>query len=305
VGDFENNWQDVIIVGGGPAGLSAALILGRSRRRVIVCDAGTPRNAAAPWVRGFLSRDGINPWELRRIAEEQLEPYGVELRRILVLGAKCIEGGFAVTLADQTVLRGRKLLLATGVTDVLPEVAGAKEYYGRGLHHCPYCDGWEVRDKALAVYGSGRSGLALSLKLKTWSPEIVLCTNGPSRLPPGGAERLSRNGIRLREQPIARFAGDSERLTHVAFTTGEQLPCDAVFFTTGQKQRSELPRLLGCEFNRKGTVVVSRLQSTRIPGLYVAGDASWDVQLAIVAAAEGVKAGVAINTALAEEAEVR
>jgi thioredoxin reductase len=152
---------DVIIVGGGPAGLSAALVLGRSRRRVLVCDNGRPRNAASHGLHGYLTRDGILPGELLRIGGEQLEPYGVEFRQIEAADAERDVGGFSVLLAGGECVRSRLLLVATGVVDRLPEIDGVRELYGRSVFHCPYCDGWEMRDEPLAVYGRGRQGAGL------------------------------------------------------------------------------------------------------------------------------------------------
>src|SRR4051794_34923890 len=147
---------DVIVVGAGPAGLSAALILGRCRRRVLVCDTGRPRNAASHAMHGFLSRDGMAPLEFLTIARDQLRRYDtVELWDIEVTAAECREGRFHVTLANGTTLEARKLQIATGVADNVPDLPGFHELYGRSVFHCPYCDGWEVRDGGLAVYGRG------------------------------------------------------------------------------------------------------------------------------------------------------
>ena len=174
---------EVIIIGAGPAGLSAALILGRCRRRVLVFDSGEYRNAASRSMHGFLTRDGIDPAELRRLGREQLTGYGVNFCEAKVAGACSVDGAFRVTLADGTAYQARKMLIATGVVDHLPEIQGAGEYFGRGIFHCPYCDGWEMRDQRLAVYGKARSGAGLALSLKRWSADVVLCTDGAPGLP--------------------------------------------------------------------------------------------------------------------------
>src|SRR5215213_6812976 len=199
---------DVIIVGAGPAGLSAALMLGRCRRRVLVCDTGRPRNAASHGMHGFLSRDGMPPAEFLRIAREQMQQYTtVEMRDVEVVGAECSDGSFHVTLRDGVRLTSRKLLIATGVVDNLPSIPGFKELYGRSVFHCPYCDGWEVRDQPLAVYGRGARGHGLSLELTGWSRDIVLCTDGPSELSADDVARLTRNGIVLREERVLALEG--------------------------------------------------------------------------------------------------
>jgi|SRR5947207_8741766 len=293
---------DVVIVGAGPAGLSAALILGRSRRTVLVCDAGKPRNWASHALHGYLTRDGIAPADFRAIGRRELQQYDtVEVRDIGAMSAECRDGRFYVTLADRHEVSARKLLIATGVLDNLPEVAGLRELYGRSVFHCPYCDGWELRDQPLAIYGRGVRGLGLSFELTAWSRDLVLCTDGPSEIDDEGRRRLERNGIALREERIRALEGKDGILHRVVFDVGDPLPRRALFFTTGQSQQSELAVLLGCEFNDKGTVRTGRYESTRVRGLYVAGDASRAVQWVIVAAAEGAEAAFAINTDLIKE----
>lgn len=293
---------DVIIVGGGPAGLSAALILGRCLRRVVVCDGGQPRNAASEALHGYLTRDGIAPPEFLKIGREQLRQYTtVELLNVAVTEAERAGDGFQVMLADGTRLSSRKLLLATGVVDNIPEIEGIQSFYGRSVWHCPYCDGWEVRGQPLAVYGRGENGKGLALELTAWTRDIVLCTDGPSELEASDIERLSRNGISLREERIGMLEGRDGQLENVVFANGEKLARRGMFFSTGSRQGCDLPAHLGCEFTEKGAVNTGEYESTQIPGLYVAGDASRAVQLVIVAAAEGAQAAFAINTALLKE----
>jgi thioredoxin reductase len=290
---------DVIIVGAGPAGLSAALILGRSRRRVLVCDSGHPRNAASRAMHGFLTRDGVPPREFLATAREQLRQYDtVELRDVEVVEAACrADARFHVRLADGAEHASRKLLIATGVADNLPDIPGFRELYGISVFHCPYCDGWEVRDRPLAIYGRGARGLGLSLELTGWSRDLVLCTDGPSGIDAEGLARLARNRIAVREERVTHLDGVGG-LDRIVFDAGQPLPRHALFFTTGQTQQSQLALGLGCEFNEKGTVRTGKYESTHLPGLYVAGDASRAVQWVVVAAAEGAEAAFAINTDL-------
>jgi thioredoxin reductase len=293
---------DVIIVGAGPAGLSAALMLGRCRRSVLVCDTGRPRNAASRALHGFLTRDGVSPAEFLRLAREQLLRYDtVELRNVEVLDAECRDFRFHVTLATGEQAVSRKLLIATGVVDNLPPIEGFRDFYGASVFHCPYCDGWEVKDQPIAIYGRGERGLGLSLELTGWSRDLVLLTDGPAEIDDEGRSRLERNGIAVRDAPIARLEGTDGVLERIVFDTGEDLPRRALFFTTGQFQRSDLSVRLGCEFNEKGTVRTGRYESTHLHGLYVAGDASRAVQWVVVAAAEGAEAAFAINTDLVKE----
>jgi thioredoxin reductase len=293
---------DVVIVGGGPAGLSAALILGRCSRRVLVCDDGHPRNAASQAMHGFLTRDGMAPSAFLQSAREQLRPYDtVELRNVTATDARCEDGRFITTLATGESITSRKLLIATGVRDNLPEIDGLRERYGRSVFHCPYCDGWEVRDQPLAVYGREEKGYGLSLELTAWSRDVLLCTDGPCGLDAGQRERLARNGVLLREDRVRRLDAADGEFQRIIFDGGEPARVRALFFTTGQHQRSPLATRLGCDFNDKGTVRTGKYETTHLPGLYVAGDASRAVQWVIVAAAEGAEAAFAINTDLIKE----
>ena len=294
---------DVVIVGAGPAGLSAALVLGRCRRAVLICDYGKPRNAASHALHGYLTRDGIDPHEFLAIGRREIERYDtVDRREVAVADAMCEDTGrFRVVLSDGSIVRSRKLLVATGVSDNLPDIDGIQEMYGRSVFHCPYCDGWEIRDQPMAIYGQGARGVGLSLELTAWSRDLVLCTDGYTEISADDRDRLARNRIRIREERVTALEGHQGMLQRIRFDSGETLVRSAMFFTTGQFQRSELAVRLGCEINDKGTVRTGKYESTHLPGLYVAGDASRAVQWVIVAAAEGAEAAFAINTDLIRE----
>jgi thioredoxin reductase len=300
------NTFDVIVVGGGPAGLSAALILGRCRRRILVCDAGHPRNAKSHGLHGFLSRDGSPPADLLECARQQLQPYlSVTVRSVEVVDAEARSEGFAVILEDGSCCAASKLLLATGVVDELPAIPGIERFYGRSVHPCPYCDGWEWREQPLAVYGRGEKGTGLSLMLTLWSKDLVLCTDGPGELSPAQRERLSLHQIPVREEPIARLEGtENGLLRKIVFANGAALARQDIFFNTGERQRSPLIAKLGCKLDEKGRADTGEFEESNVPGLYIVGDASGDVQFAIVAAAQGARAAVAINKALLREASL-
>ena len=293
---------DVIVVGGGPAGLSAALILGRCRRNVLVVDSGEYRNAVSREMHGFLSRDCADPAEFRRISREQLQRYGtVEVRDALVRSAAASASGFEVELDGGERLGCRKLLLATGVVDELPEIDGFGAIYGVSAWHCPYCDGWERRDQAIAVYGKGGKGRALGLEMLGWSRDLVVLSDGPSGLSSEERDELARNGIKLREERIARLDSEDGRLQAIRFADGSILERQALFFATPDKQRCGLAEDLGCDFTDRGSVDTRSYEKTNVPGLYVAGDSSRRVDLVIVAASEGALAAFAINTELLRE----
>lgn len=289
---------DAIVVGGGPAGLSAALMLGRCRRRVLVIDAGRPRNAASRALHGFLTRDGLPPTELLALARAELSPYDVTLVHDEVVDASCGEGGFAVAARAGTRHAARALLLATGVVDRVPAIEGLDQLYGRSVFHCPFCDGWEVRDQPLAVYGRGAAGHDVAIALRAWSTDIVLCTDGPTRLSHAYREDLARLGIPVLNARIARLEGDDGQLQRIVLRGGKTLERRAMFVTLGQDPGSDLAMRLGCTKLYKGAVRTDRYERTEVPGLYVVGDASWDTQIVAVAVAEGAKAGMAIHRAL-------
>lgn len=293
---------DAIIVGGGPAGLSAALVLGRCRRNVLVCDTGLHRNRHAREMHAFLTRDGIPPAEFLGRARQDLQRYaGVELRRCTVQRAESEGRGFAVVLADGSRLRCRKLLLATGVRDELPPLAGFEEFYGKTVHHCPYCDGWEARDQPIAIYGRRNRAFEMSRAMLAWTTDIVLCTDGASGLQPEQKRQLARNGVRIVEERIERLSGRDGQLDAIIFAGGRRIARTRLFFDLPSHAQSGLPRQLGCRIRRDGSVRCSGYEATDVPGVFIAGNIAGDVQLVIFAAAEGAKAAFGINKALTRE----
>jgi thioredoxin reductase len=293
---------DCIVVGAGPAGLSAALMLARCCRSVLVCDSGEYRNLRSTGVHNYLTRDGTAPADFLRLARKDLGRFpSVEMREIEVLDATRSPDGFRVVCADGSQISCRKLLLATGVVDELPELEGLAELYGISVHHCPYCDAWQWKDQPIGIYGRGDEGSALALGLTVWSRDLVLCTDGPGGLSDDHRHQLIRAGIEVREDRVVRLEGKDGRLEHIMFRNGEALPRRALFVCSGQHQRSGLAGKLGCRFTSNGAVDTGTCEATDVPGLYVAGDASKEAQFVIVAAAEGAEAGMAINKALLKE----
>ena len=293
---------DVIIVGGGPAGLSAALVLGRCRRRTILFDAGHPRNEASRAMHGYLSRDGISPAEFLKIGREQLGKYDtIEIRSAKVTGVERGDCRFTVKIDNGEQFSSRMLLLATGLVDELPKVEGFRQFYGVTAHNCPYCDGWEHRDQPLAVLGCDGCAAELALELLLWSKDVVLCSNGAPECNREVLNQLKRNGVRIIDKPIKRLEGTGDKLERIRFEDGSESARTAIFFSPGQHQRSLLAEQLGCEFcDTDGCIQCSQEAVTNVPGVYAAGNATRGVQLVIAAAAEGMQAAFAINTALLE-----
>jgi thioredoxin reductase len=289
---------DVLVVGGGAAGLSAALLLGRCLRTTLVCDAGRPRNARARAVHGFLTRDGIPPDELRQAARGELARYEtVTLVDGRVTDVRPDGGDFTYTLEGGTSGRARRVLLATGVVDALPALPGFDAMYGTSVFHCPLCDGWEVRGGALAVHGSGEHAAGLALDLRSWSADIVLL----GTVEPADREKLDAAGIAVREQPVQRLEGERGKLSRIVLADGTALARDALFFCTGHRQGSDLAERLGCPLDDKGSIATVDATRTCVPGVFVAGDASRQSHLVVVAAAEGALAAVAIHDELSKE----
>ena len=294
---------DVIIVGGGPAGLSAASVLGRCRRSVLVCDAGHPRNESAVELHAFPTRDGVPPQEFLQMLRDGLQRYpSVKLWLDETVTATSKDGhDFLVTLGSGKSARCRKLLLATGVRDDLPKLEGIEDLYGRSVHLCPYCDGWEARDQPIAIYGRRNRAFEMARAMTAWSDDLVVCTDGASGLQAEQKRQLSRNGVRLIEDRIARLLGTQGQLDAILFEDGRRLPRRALFFDMPSHAANELPRQLGCRIRRDGNVHSSGYEATDVPGVFIAGNIAGDVQLVVVAAAEGTKAAFGINRALTRE----
>jgi thioredoxin reductase len=265
---------DAVIVGGGPAGLSAALVLGRARKSVLVVDAGKPANAMVDAVGGLLAQSGVAPTELRRAGREQLAPFPtVDVRDGQVRDVEAGGGLYSVTLDDGTSYRTRSIVLAHGLRYDPPRLPGIDPLWGRSAFHCPFCDGWEVRDRPLAVHGNGPEAARSALFVSNWSRDVVLCTDGPAQL---GAERatLAHAGVRLREEPIRELVGRDGQLERVEFATGGPEQRDALFVRTRRGQPNGLADALGCELTDEGTIVADGDGRTGMPGLYAAGDAA-------------------------------
>lgn len=291
---------DCLIVGGGPAGLSAALLLGRTRRPVLLCDSGAPRNRSASAMHGYLTRDGIAPEDFRAAGRAELGRYdSVEIRDVLVTGAEAVGDQFEITLEGGERVRGRTLLLCTGVVDEVPDIDGIAALYGKSVHHCPFCDGWEHRDQPIAVHGCDDTAAGYALGMLRWSRDLVLCTNGTDLLSGDDTASLARHGIAVRRERILRLEGSGGQLERIIFATGAPLERTALFFCGGQHQHADFAARIGAQLTEKGVVDTRGAERTSVPGLWVAGDASKDAQLVIVAAAEGAAAAVSINTYLA------
>ncbi|MEU4235191.1 NAD(P)/FAD-dependent oxidoreductase [Nonomuraea sp. NPDC026600] len=293
---------DVVIVGGGPAGMAAALTLGRSHRPVLLLDAGEGRNAPAESVHNFLTRDGTPPSELRKLGREELSAYpAVQIRAETVTGVRVVdECSFQLDLSDGGTANSRRLLLATGLVDELPSPRGVEALWGRSAFHCPYCHGYECTGKPVAVIGAEPARVRLALQLSRFAADVALCTGGEP-LDPASRAKLEANGVTVRCEAIARLEATGDRLEQIVFESGRPLARAAVFVVNVPRQRSDLALRLGCRSFADGCVEVNEFGQTSVPGVYAAGDmarrATVPMPLAavIAAAASGTVAGSVID----------
>ncbi len=295
-----NDLYDVLVVGGGPAGLSAALALGRARKRVLLVDAGPRRNAAATHVHNFLTRDGTPPDEMRRIGRAQLAHYpNVEARDVGVRSVAGAKGAFEIVLAD-AIVRARRVLLATGMIDEPLAIDGFAALWGRSIFQCPYCHGWEVQGGRwgfFAQHPEAPHTVPFATMLRGWSDDVTVFTNGAA-LAPDALAKLDDAGVRVETGRIARFVEGARGLASLMLEDGREVPCDALFAHPAQRQ-VEAVKALGLALDDDGMVKIDpMMRETSIPGIYAAGDLATRAQGAILAAAAGMQAAAAINMEL-------
>jgi thioredoxin reductase len=291
---------DVVVIGGGPAGLSAALVFGRQRRSVLVVDGGKPRNAPASEMHMYLSRDGFPPDRFLALGRDELAAYpGVEVRSGLVVAARGARDDFEVELADGDVVSARRIVLATGqVDEPYDDIPGLAERFGRSVFHCPFCHGWEVGDKTLAVVTRQPMEAMLALYLNDrFSKDVVLCTDGPLELPEPVASAAKARELQIADAPIREITGDLDDLT-IHFADGTSLHRQAIFHRAPTRQHSNLAEQLGCEVLPDGTIKVDELQRTTAPGVSAAGDLAKlpavpdATTLVVLGAGDGVRAAL-------------
>jgi thioredoxin reductase len=303
-----NNY-DVLVVGGGAAGLSAALVLSRARRRVAVVDAGEPRNAPAAHMHGFLGWDGAPPATLLKQGRDEVTSYGGELLAGTVTDIRPVTTGesagprFAVSLADGQVLTTRRVLVTTGLRDEIPDIPGVAERWGRDLLHCPYCHGYEVRDQPVGVLGGTPEAVAHALLVRHWTDDVVYFDH-TSELSAAERERLVARVIGVVDGPVARLVVADDRLTGVELESGQVVPRTAVFVRPAFLANSDLLVGLGCATHENGWVVADSVGQTSVTGVFVAGNAVNPRAQVVTAAGEGSAAAIAINNDLVEEATV-
>jgi thioredoxin reductase len=298
-----NEIFDVVIVGGGPAGLSAAVALGRARRSVVLVDAGKPRNAPAHAVHNFLTRDGTSPAELVRIGRDEAESYGATLVDARAESARRTDDGFAVTLSTGDAVTGRRLLVTTGLVDELPEIEGLRERWGVDVLHCPYCHGWEVRDRVIGILASGPRAIHQALMFRQWSANITLLLNGQPLPAADELELLAARGIEVVHGRVERLVVEHDALAGVAVADGGVRPLEALVVGAPVSVRAGLLVDLGLELAEHPMgmglhVATDATGATSLPGVWAAGNVTNLAGQVITSASEGLWAGARINADL-------
>lgn len=300
---------DIAIVGGGPAGLSAAIWSARYGHTVAVADSGDPRNWESRGVNGFLGMPGIRPPDLRGKGRDELRSYNVTLLDTAVLQVEQGDGAaaagtgeplFLLTFTDGQPLRARRVLLAIGMRDVWPDVPGLEHVYGANAHVCPDCDGYESRDKRVAVIGHGRRAVAMALALTTWTSDITIVTNGAAADMDDDElqQKIAALDIRVRTERVSHLGHLGCEITALHFTNGIALDVDKVFFTIAQLPADDLGVQLGCERDSGGHILVSEHYATTVSGVFAAGDITPGPQIAVRAAAAGAVAALGMHRSL-------
>jgi len=303
-----NETFDVVIIGGGPAGLSAAVALGRARRTVAVIDSGEPRNAPAHGVHNFLTRDGTSPAELLRLGRAEAVSYGATIVDARAVGAEKTDDGFAVTLASGGVFAGRRLLVTTGLVDELPALPGLRERWGVDVLHCPYCHGWEVRDRTIAVLAVGPTAVHQAQLFRQWSADVTLLLNDQPEPTDEQLELLAARGIPVVRGAVESLVVEDDALTGLTLSDGRVHPAEALVVAPTFTARAGLLVDLGLELTQHpmgvGTfVAVDATGATSLPGVWAAGNVSNLTGQVITSAAEGLWAGAQINSSLIADDE--
>ncbi|MEV4774461.1 NAD(P)/FAD-dependent oxidoreductase [Microbacterium sp. LWH12-1.2] len=292
-----NDRHDVIIIGGGAAGLSAGLVLARAQVDVLLIDSGEQRNAPAPHMHGFVSRDGLSPAEFLAAGGDELARYGASVRHADVTRIDRESDGTFVVSTDGSSEKARAILIATGLVDELPDLPGVRERWGTLVHHCPYCHGHEVLGRNIAVVGGVIREMSIkqAALLRSYSDRVSFITNG-IELSETERHRLASFGVQVVDETVSHLTGDDGGLDGIALTDGEVVDCDAVFIAPRQRPRDGLPRTLGCDVDdTSGLIRTDGFGHTSVPGIWAAGNVVTPTAQVITAAGAGSAAAIAIN----------
>ncbi|MDO3644899.1 NAD(P)/FAD-dependent oxidoreductase [Mucilaginibacter sp. L3T2-6] len=294
---------DVIIVGGSYSGLAAGMALGRALRRVLIIDSGKPCNAQTPHSHNFLTQDGQPPAAIAALGKSQVKKYGtVSFLDGMALKANATDGGFEVKIATGETFRSKKLIFATGIRDMLPKIDGLAECWGISVLHCPFCHGYEVRDKKTGIIGNGNHGFELAGLISNWTKDLSIFTNGPVEFTGQQIAQLAARHIDIIEIPIAKLEHTGGNISSILLEDRTRLPLTAAYIHSPFRQACPIPELLGCALTEDGYIQADAAQLTSVPGAFACGDSASRVRTVANAVAAGTTAGImATRQLIAEE----
>jgi thioredoxin reductase len=297
-----NNNFDVIIVGGSYSGLAAGMALVRALRKVLIIDSGKPCNRQTPHSHNFLTQDGKTPNEIATLGKQQVQMYStVSFLEALAINGIRTENGFQVEVASGEKFTAKKLVFATGITDIMQNIPGYAECWGISVLHCPYCHGYEVRNEKTGILGNGEYGYEFSSLIFNWTKDLTLYTNGKSTLTAEQTLKLRKHNIRIEESEIEKFEHVDGYLQNIIFKNGIAASVKALYARSPFVQHCGIPELLGCELNDDGFIKVDPAQKTTIPGVFASGDNTTRIRTVANAVAMGTNAGMMVNKELIEE----
>lgn len=299
---MESNQYEVIVIGGSYAGLAAAMALGRSLRKVLVIDAGKPCNRQTPHSHNFLTQDGKTPFEISSVARAQVEAYKtISFYSDTVISASKSDPGFLIKTNDGSTFSGLKLIFATGIKDVLPEIPGIQECWGISVIHCPYCHGYEVRNEKTGILANGDFGFEFGKMITNWTKDLTLYTNGKSTLTSEQSEKLTSKKVTISEKKISQIIHQEGKIQSLVFEDGSQEKINALYAKPDFEQNTPLISELGCALKENDYVEVDQFHKTNVPGIYACGDNTNMFRSVAFAVSSGTMAGAACNKELIEE----
>jgi thioredoxin reductase len=294
---------DVIIVGGSYAGLAAGMALGRALRKVLIIDSGKPCNRQTPYSHNYLTQDGKTPKQITTLGKQQVQMYStVNFIDSLVTNGEKIVDGFKIQIATGESFTAKKLIFATGIKDIMPDIPGFSECWGISVIHCPYCHGYEVRSQKTGILGNGEYGFEFSSLISNWTKDITLYTNGKSTLTIEQTTKLHQHNIAIVEDEIEKLEHKRGYVQHIVFKNGKDVSITALYARTSFVQHCQVPELLGCELNDDGYIKIEPSQKTTVPGVFACGDNTTRMRTVANAVAIGTASGMMVNKELVEEA---
>lgn len=293
---------DVIVIGGSNSGLAAAMALGRALKSVLIVDNANPCNKQTPFSHNFLTQDGTRPLVIASTSREQVEKYPtVSFLKDTVINGSKITNGFKLTTEAKLEISASKLIFATGIRDILPEIKGISECWGISVLHCPFCHGYEVKNETTGIIGNGESGFEMIKLISNWTKDLTLYTNGVSTLTHEQTELLRKNLIKIDERKISEIIHSSGHVKNIKFTNNESANLTAVYLKAAFEQHSKVAAMLGCELNEEGYLVTNQLQETTIDGIYACGDNSSKMRTVANAVGTGTTAGISASRSIIME----